>query len=72
MGTVLVRCPRGDQLVSAQIEIDAAAFERLGRGVFRLRCPTCGSEHAWSEATARLVSDPLLLVAEELQGSIER
>jgi len=72
MGTVMISCPRGDQLVSAKIEVDVATFEKLGRGVFRMRCPACGSEHAWSKAMARLVSDPLLLVAEELRGSIKK
>jgi hypothetical protein len=72
MGTVVIRCPRRDQLVSTKLEIDVGAFEKLGQGVFRTRCPACGAEHVWSKATAQLVSDPLLLVAEELQGSIEK
>jgi hypothetical protein len=67
MGIVVIRCPRKDRLVGTAVEMDAAAFERLGQRVFRVRCTVCDSEHVWSRATAELVDDPLILVAEDLQ-----
>lgn len=70
VGTVVVSCPRLGRLISTRVEMDAAGFEKLGQNVFRVRCPACGAEHAWTKASAQLVSDPLLLVAEELRGSI--
>ncbi len=55
MGFVAIYCPRTGREVSTGLECDRDAFQKLKPVVARMRCPACGSEHAWSKATARLV-----------------
>jgi len=54
MPSVIMRCPRQGTPVFTGVALEAAEFERLGPRIFRMRCRACGSEHAWSQATAWL------------------
>jgi hypothetical protein len=52
MGVIVIRCPRTGSEVSTGVEIDADRFKTLPPIVSRMRCPACGSEHAWSKRSA--------------------
>jgi hypothetical protein len=52
MGVIVIRCPRTGNEVSTGVEIDADRFKTLPPTVSRMRCPACGSEHAWSKRSA--------------------
>ena len=52
MGVIVIRCPRTGNEVSTGVEIDADRFKMLPPIVSRMRCPACGSEHAWSKRSA--------------------
>src|SRR5688572_5269017 len=58
MAEVTILCPRTGQRVPTGFEIDQKAFHSLRPVVSRMRCPACGSEHAWSKAIAQLGGAP--------------
>ena len=59
MVVVTIRCPQTGNHVSVGLEITAEAFKSLRPGMTRMRCPCCGSEHAWSKGIAWLSAEPL-------------
>lgn len=72
MAKVTIRCPRTGERVPTGLDIDEEAFQSLRPIVSRMKCPACGSEHAWSKANAELALPtlppqrrPLPLKAEE-------
>ena len=55
MGTIMIRCPATDQLVSVGIDTDKDSFASLPEvEAAPIRCPACGQEHAWSKSDAVL------------------
>lgn len=55
MGVIAIRCPRTSREVSTGVEMSHDEFHGLRPSVFRMRCEACGSEHAWSRATAKFL-----------------
>src|SRR5262245_15114517 len=62
MGIVAIYCPRTGREVSTGLEADRDGFAKLRPIVQRMKCQACGSEHAWSKATARLVETPVAAI----------
>ena len=55
MGTILIRCPTTDQLVSVGIDTDKESFASLPNvEATPILCPACGQKHPWSKADAVL------------------
>ena len=54
MAFITIMCSRTGEFVSTGIEADQAAFAVLPAKLSRIRCPSCGSEHVWTKATAWL------------------
>jgi len=56
MGTIMIRCPTTNQLVSTGVETDGRSFETLPSvSATPFRCPACGELHAWSTDQAALM-----------------
>ena len=53
MGGVFIRCPRTGREVSTGLQVGKEEFAALRPTIRRMRCPACGSEHAWSRGSAR-------------------
>jgi len=54
MAVVTIMCSKTGDFVSTGLEMDAAAFDALPSKIARMRCPSCGSEHAWAKGSAWL------------------
>jgi hypothetical protein len=54
MGFITIMCARTGDFVSTGIEVDEERFKAYPPTVSRIRCPSCGSEHAWSKGRAWL------------------
>jgi hypothetical protein len=55
MGTIMIRCPETDQLVSVGIDTDKDSFASLPEvEASPVQCPACGQQHAWSKSDAIL------------------
>jgi hypothetical protein len=54
VGIIVVRCPKTDQEISTEIEIEPEDFLLLPPVAGRVQCPLCGEEHSWLPSTARV------------------
>jgi hypothetical protein len=57
MSKIFTDCPVTGQPVDTGIETDDASFGVLPAFVGKVFCSHCGTEHEWSNATARVVDD---------------
>ncbi len=54
MAVVTIMCSRTGDFISVGLVTDEAGFKALRPIVFRMYCPSCGSEHTWSKGRAWL------------------
>jgi hypothetical protein len=54
MAVVTIMCSRTGDFISVGLVTDEAGFKALRPVVFRMCCPSCGSEHTWSKGRAWL------------------
>jgi len=54
MAVVTIMCSKTGDFVSTGLEMDASTFDALPSKIYRMRCPSCGSEHAWAKGSAWL------------------
>jgi hypothetical protein len=72
VGAVTIMCPKTGDFVSTGIDLDADRFKAYPPTVSRLRCPSCGSEHAWSKGRAWLAEEaPLVRGGQLSKGVVE-
>ena len=54
MAVVTIMCSRTGDFISVGLVTDEAGFKAIRPIVFRMSCPSCGSEHTWSKGRAWL------------------
>ena len=54
MAVVTIMCSRTGDFISVGLVTDEAGFNALRPVVFRMHCPSCGSDHTWSKGRAWL------------------
>jgi hypothetical protein len=59
MAAVLIVCPRSGASVSTGLSLDPEGLRALSPRVMRMRCSSCGSEHAWAKGLAFLSAEPV-------------
>lgn len=70
VGVVTMMCPRTGDFVSTGVELDAERFKAYPPTVSRMRCPSCGSEHAWSKGRAWLADAAPLIPGGQLPKQV--
>ena len=54
MAVVTIMCSKTGDFVSTGLDLDRSAFDALPSKIYRMRCPSCGSEHVWAKGSAWL------------------
>ena len=70
VGVVTIMCTKTGDFVPTGIELDAEGFKAFPPIVLRIRCPSCGSEHAWSKGRAWLTEGAPLVRGGQLSTEV--
>ena len=57
MGAVMIRCPRTGASVPTGVVVQGNSLDGVTHKITRMRCVSCGSEHAWARGLAWVAID---------------